>query len=57
MTPLRLVSMGMIAGLTEKQTWLSNPGRILDLYFWRREYDESLHGIVRQKSDEDGDWD
>lgn len=57
MTLLRLISMGMTAGLTEKEAWLTCPGKIMDLYHIRREYDEHLHGLVRRKKKRDGDWD
>lgn len=49
--------MGLIAGLTEREILRSNPGKIIDLYYVRREHDEYLHGIVRQKKEKDGDWD
>lgn len=53
---MRLIAMGFIAGLSEKQVLRKNPGNIIDLYCVRREYDEGLHGIERQR-ESDGDWD
>jgi hypothetical protein len=49
--------MAMIAGLPEEKAWKFTPGKILDLYHVRREYDEYLHGFVKRKEKKDGDWD
>lgn len=42
MTYLRVVSYGLIAGLTKKEIDRMRPGTVLDLYVYRRKYDESL---------------
>lgn len=49
MTPLRLLGMALQAGLTEEQAWSTHPGRIHDLWLWRREYDDEQHGIERKR--------
>lgn len=48
---MRLLHMGLMAGLTEEQAWMTNPGRIADLYLWKRDYDDEQHGIKRIKGD------
>jgi len=42
LTYLRLVSYGLIAGMNRKEIDRSRPGEILDLYYYRKKYDESL---------------
>jgi hypothetical protein len=42
---LRLLWFGLQAGLTEKETWKTTPGRIIDMFIWHREYDERLHHV------------
>jgi hypothetical protein len=39
----------MRCGLSEKQSWLTTPTRIVQLWQWTREYDEYLHWIKRKK--------
>lgn len=34
------------------EAWTSTPGTLMDVFLWRREYDDALHGIKRE---EDGD--
>ncbi|MGI6634179.1 MAG: hypothetical protein ACOX7B_03285 [Christensenellales bacterium] len=33
--------------MTEESAWRSAPGKLLDIFLWRREYDDELHGIKR----------
>ena len=47
--PLRLVLWGMMCGLTETEAWLSNPGKLVDLFLWKREYDDEQHQLERAK--------
>ena len=47
--PLRLLGYAMQVGMTEPQAWAANPGRILDLFLWKREYDDEQHGIKRRR--------
>jgi hypothetical protein len=47
--PLRFVFLGLRCGLTERESWLTTPGRILTLWRWTLEYDEYLHGIERNR--------
>ena len=42
MTYLRLVSNGLIAGMTRNEIDIARPGEILDLFYYRKKYDESL---------------
>jgi hypothetical protein len=55
-TPLRLFSYGLIAGLTEEKIMMMNPGTIIDLYLWKREYDDEQHQLKRggNGGDDDG---
>jgi len=36
-----------MCGLTEMDAWLSNPGKIIDLFLYRREYDDEQHQLTR----------
>lgn len=47
MTYLMVVSCGMIAGLNLDQIHRMKPGEVLDLYVYRRNYDDIQHGIRR----------
>jgi hypothetical protein len=49
--------MGLVAGLTEREVMRSNPGKIIDLYRLRLEYDPRLFGFASPKKESDGDWD
>ena len=51
--PLRLVCWGMMCGLTEQEAWLSNPGKLIDLFLWRREYDDEQHQLKRSRGGTD----
>ena len=48
MTALRLLSYGLMCGLSEREAWQSNPGRIADLFLYMREYHDEQHGIRRK---------
>ena len=51
MTYRQVVSYGLIAGLTYDQTMRTPPGMVLDLYLYRRDYDDQQHGLVRKKKE------
>ena len=42
-----IVSWGLIAGLTIPEINRMRPGAVMDLYIYRRNYDDQLHGIMR----------
>jgi hypothetical protein len=42
-----IVSWGLIAGLTLPEINRMRPGAVMDLYIYRRNYDDQLHGIMR----------
>lgn len=44
-----IVSFGLIAGLTQSEIIHAQPGYIMDLYIYRRRYDDTQHGIRREK--------
>ena len=41
----------MIAGLSYEQIMRSAPGLVMDLFLYRRDYDDQLHGIIRQRKE------
>lgn len=43
----------MMCGMAEDAAWASCPGKLLDIYLWRQEYDDQLHGITRGEEDMD----
>ena len=43
-----MISRGLIAGLTLKETLDAQPGFVMDLYLLRRRYDDQQHGITRK---------
>ena len=47
MTFRRIISWGLIAGLSHTEIQDMQPGVILDVFIYRRTYDEQLHGIRR----------
>lgn len=47
MTWRKLISWGLIAGLTYQDMRGMAPGLVLDLFIRRRDYDYTLHGIQR----------
>lgn len=44
-----VVSCGLIAGLTVKEINRMRPGQVIDLYVYRRNYDDNQHGIKRTR--------
>ena len=42
-----VVSWGLIAGLSFEETNRMRPGAVMDLYIYRRNYDDIQSGIVR----------
>ena len=48
MTYLQVVSWGLIAGLTLDQVNRMKPGQVMDLYIYRRNYDDIRHGVMRE---------
>lgn len=47
MTYLMVVSYGLIAGLKLEEIHRMTPGAVLDLYLYRRQYDDVMHWITR----------
>lgn len=47
----QVVSYGLIAGLSYSETLRSAPGMVLDLFLYRRAYDDQMHGIVRKRKE------
>jgi hypothetical protein len=43
-----VVSWGLIAGLSLAEINRMRPGAVMDLYVYRRNYDDQQHGIVRE---------
>lgn len=43
-----VVSWGLVAGLTVDEIHRMKPGQVMDLYIYRRNYDDQQHGIVRK---------
>lgn len=41
----------MTAGASFRETGLLQPGEIVDLYLYRRRYDDEQHQITRKKED------
>ena len=48
MTYLMVVSWGLIAGLRIEEMHRMKPGAVMDLYIYRRNYDDIQHGITRK---------
>ena len=48
MTYRRTVSYGLIAGLRYEEIRDMLPGEVLDLFIYRREYDDVQHRIMRE---------
>lgn len=42
-----VVSWGLIAGLTLEEIHRMRPGAVMDLFIYRRMYDDFQHGIKR----------
>ena len=43
-----VVSWGLTAGLSLREIHRMKPGEVMDLYIYRRMYDDQQHGIVRK---------
>jgi len=43
-----VVSWGLIAGLRLDEINRMKPGAVLDLFIYRRNYDDAQHGITRE---------
>jgi hypothetical protein len=43
-----VVSWGLIAGLTLQEVHRMRPGAVMDLYIYRRNYDDQQHWITRE---------
>ena len=44
---MMIVSWGLIAGLTLQEVNRMKPGAVMDLFIYRRNYDDQQHRIVR----------
>ena len=52
MTYRQVVSYGMIAGLSLDEIMRTPPGMVIDLYLYRRDYDDQQHRLMRKKKEE-----
>ena len=43
-----VVSWGLIAGLRMEEIHRMRPGSVIDLFIYRRNYDDTQHGIRRE---------
>ena len=43
-----VVSLGLIAGLTLNEIHHMKPGQVVDLFIYRRNYDDQQHGLTRE---------
>lgn len=43
-----VVSWGLTAGLRLQEIHRMRPGQVMDLFIYRRQYDDQQHGIVRK---------
>lgn len=43
-----VVSWGLTAGLSLNDIHKLRPGQVMDLYIYRRNYDDIQHGIMRE---------
>lgn len=48
----RVMSCGLIAGMTMTEIRRSAPGMVMDMFLWRQDYDLALHGMKRKKAGE-----
>ena len=46
-----VTSFGLIAGLTLGEIRQARPGVVMDLFIYRRRYDDAQHGIRREKAE------
>ena len=44
-----VVSWGLIAGLRLEEINKMRPGAVMDLFIYRRQYDEVMHWITREE--------
>ena len=44
-----VVSWGLIAGLTLHEIHRMKPGAVMDLFIYRRNYDDVMHRIIREE--------
>ena len=51
MTYRQVVSYGMIAGLSLEEIMRTPPGMVIDLYLYRRDYDDEQHMLTRKKKE------
>lgn len=42
-----VVSWGLIAGLSVEEIHRMRPGAVMDLFIYRRNYDDNQHGLTR----------
>ena len=42
-----VVSWGLIAGLSVAEMHRMRPGAVMDLFIYRRNYDDNQHGLTR----------
>lgn len=43
----RLIGCGLIAGMTLKEIMRAAPGFVMDMYLYKQDYDDVMHGIRR----------
>lgn len=43
-----VVSWGLTAGLSLNEIHRMRPGQVMDLFIYRRNYDDIQHGVVRE---------
>ena len=43
-----VVSLGLTAGLSLQEIHRMKPGEVMDLFIYRRQYDDQQHGIMRK---------
>lgn len=48
MTVRKVIGYGLIAGLNRGEMMDMKPGEILDMFIYRRKYDDQMHGIERE---------
>lgn len=41
----------MVAGLTLDEIMHTPPGMVIDLFLYRRDYDDQLHGLTRKRKE------
>ena len=46
----QVTAWGLIAGLTYTETRRMTPGAVIDLFVYRRRYDDEQHGIKRKRT-------